>query len=449
MMLLVRFRLRKLVRVADRIGKGQLGIKVPSMYGDLGPMAGALRRMAAELARAHTDATTDRLTGLANRQTFLSQFYAAIEHAIRYDRPIALLFADLDHFKDVNDTHGHDAGDGVLQQVAEIFRDNVRSADLVGRYGGEEFMIALPETGPDEAWGIAQKLRSLVEHTQFPIERDTLAMTVSIGVAGGSGSIVRAETLIQHADAAMYSAKAMGRNRCVVFKESEDELVRRAPIGSAERATAYEAGELGRSAAEDALLALIMPREHFAGRPSPIIASVAVRMAQVMGLGAAEVERIRMASLLHDIGKLGIPDEILFKREPLTPDEWHLVREHPRIGELIVEEAGKVSETGSIILHHHERFAGAGYPHGLRGIEIPIGARILAVADAYDAMVLDRPYRDSIDHRAAVDELRRWSGTQFDPELVDLFCDLYSERPPKVDVRLVRSTNTRRAKAAS
>ena len=176
---------------------------------------------------------------------------------------------------------------------------------------------------------------------------------------------------------------------------------------------------------------MIAPLPEHRGRPSALITSIVESMARTLQLPDVEVERIRVAALLHDIGKLALPNEILDKPSPLTSAEWRSVVQHPRIGQVILEQAAALKDAVPIILHHHERFAGHGYPYGLRATEIPLGARIVAIADAYDAMVNDRPHRPALSHEAAIDELRRHAGTQFDPELVTLFCDLFAVTPPK------------------
>ena len=156
-------------------------------------------------------------------------------------------------------------------------------------------------------------------------------------------------------------------------------------------------------------------------------------MARTLALPEAEIDRIRTAALLHDVGKVAVPQEILEKPSALTSAEWRAVVQHPRIGQVILEQAAALKDAVPIILHHHERFSGHGYPFGLRGSDIPLGARIVAIADAYDAMTHDRPYKRAIDHEAAVRELRRHAGTQFDPELVSLFCDLFAAHAPMPD----------------
>jgi putative nucleotidyltransferase with HDIG domain len=194
-----------------------------------------------------------------------------------------------------------------------------------------------------------------------------------------------------------------------------------------------QVGQQARDAATAALTSTLLPLPHYRGQPSALIATIVVSMARQLQLPDADIERIRIAALLHDVGKVAVPQEILDKPSALTSAEWRTVVQHPRIGQVILEQAAALKDAVPIILHHHERYAGHGYPYGLRANEIPLGARIVAVADAYDAMIHDRPYKRAISHEAAIAELRRHAGTQFDPELVESFCDLYSNEAPAPD----------------
>ena len=232
----------------------------------------------------------------------------------------------------------------------------------------------------------------------------------------------------------MYSAKSLGRNQTYIFTEPDDDArVPRAPISPAGRARAVEVGRAARDAAAATLASVVAPLPHYRGQPSALIASIVSAMAHQLNLPEAEVDRIRIAALLHDLGKVAVPEEILDKPSSLTQAEWHSVVQHPRIGQVILEQATVLKEAVPIILHHHERFSGHGYPYGLRGTDIPLGARIVAIADAYDAMINDRPYKRAIGHEEAVAELRRHAGTQFDPDLVGLFCELFAATAPEPD----------------
>jgi diguanylate cyclase (GGDEF)-like protein len=438
----------RLVRAAERIAQGDTDVAVPARAGGLdGRLSAALAGIADRLATTTESATVDRLTGVPNRASLLASLFREVERAARYNRPLAVAFVDIDHFKAVNDTYGHAAGDLVLRGVAQTIQANLRQTDSVGRYGGEEFMMILTETDAEDGANLTEKLRQVVARQVFAVDGNpNLSVTISIGIAGGAGQNLRVETLVRDADAAMYSAKSLGRNQTYIFTEpDEDARVPRAPISAAGRARAEEVGRLAREAAMDALTSVIAPLPHYRGRPSAMIAAIVVAIGRQLDLPEAELERLRVAALLHDIGKVAVPEEILEKPSALTSAEWRSVVQHPRIGQVILEQATALRDAAPIIVHHHERFAGHGYPYGLRGNDIPLGARIVAVADAYDAMTHDRPYKRAVSHEQAIEELRRHAGTQFDPELVNVFCDLYAARAPEPDATITALSAVRAA----
>ncbi|HET7168307.1 MAG TPA: diguanylate cyclase [Candidatus Limnocylindrales bacterium] len=434
-----RYRLSELVKATERIAAGDYSARVAPHGGGLESRLGhAVNDIAAALVDTHDRATFDRLTGVANRQSLLAALFAEVERAGRYERPLSVAFVDIDHFKTVNDTYGHGVGDIVLRGVAQTIAANLRASDMIGRYGGEEFMLILTETGVEEGATLTEKLRTLVQRQRFAVDGGAdISVTISIGIAGGSGAQLRMDTLVRDADAAMYSAKSLGRNQTYIFAEPDDDArVPRAPISAAGRARAVEIGQRARDAATAALTAVLSPLPHYRGQPSALIASIVVEIARQLQLPESDIDRLRVAALLHDVGKVAIPEEILEKPSALTSAEWRTVVQHPRIGQVILEQAAALKDAVPIILHHHERFAGHGYPYGLRANEIPLGARIVAIADAYDAMIHDRPYKRAISHEQAIAELRRHAGTQFDPDLVELFCDLYADRAPQPDLAL-------------
>jgi diguanylate cyclase (GGDEF)-like protein len=443
--LIFRLRFGRLVKAAEEIAAGDYSVAVSTRGGGLEARLGiAVNDISTALADTYDRATIDRLTGVANRQAVLAALFAEVERATRYERPLCVAFVDIDHFKAVNDSYGHAAGDVVLRGVSQTIAESLRASDLIGRYGGEEFMLILTETNVEEGAELSEKLRKLVERARFKVDgnRD-LSVTISIGIVGGSGQQLRMENLVRDADAAMYSAKSLGRNQTYIFEEpDEDARVPRAPISDAGRERAIEIGRRAREAATDMLTSFIAPLPHYRGQPSALIAAIVVAMARQLQLPDAEVDRIRVAALLHDVGKVAVPEEILDKPSPLSSAEWRTVVQHPRIGQVILEHAAALKDAVPIILHHHERFAGHGYPYGLRANEIPLGARIVAIADAYDAMTHDRPYKRAMSHVAAIAELKQHAGTQFDPELVALFCDLYTSHAPTPDPTILAITNT-------
>jgi diguanylate cyclase (GGDEF)-like protein len=398
----------------------------------------AFRALADRVTDTWRLATVDPLTGVANRQAVLDRVDEEITRASRYHRPLSVVMVDLDHFKRLNDTYGHQAGDVVLRHVARLLAENVRMVDTAGRYGGEEFLLVLPETDPDAAASLAEKLRRIVGGSMVRLPGGELVtVTLSAGVAGGPGEVLGSDALVRDSDAALYSAKALGRNQVYVFREVvEGDTIRRSPIRPEARSQALDVGRAAMAAAQDALLATLAERDSWSGKPSTLIAEASVALARAIDLPDGELDRIRTASLLHDLGKLAIPEEILAKPGDLGASEWRVVAEHPKIGQVVLEQAGALRDAATIVLHHHEWFDGRGYPHGLSGGDIPIGARIVSIVDAYEAMIGGRPYRAAISHRAAIAELRRQAGVQFDPELVEVFAALYPDAVPWEPERL-------------
>jgi diguanylate cyclase (GGDEF)-like protein len=443
--LYVRIRFWRIIRASERLAAGELGVTIRAPekgHGLEGRLARAVNAISASLSETTDAATIDKLTGVANRRALLVELFNEVERSNRYERPLSVAFVDIDHFKAVNDSYGHAVGDVVLRGVAQTLQANLRATDILGRYGGEEFMLILTETDVEEGAVLTEKLRTIVARERFRVDGNPeLTVTISIGIAGGVGSRLTSDTLVRDADAAMYSAKSLGRNQTYIFAEpDEDARVPRAPISAAGRARAVEIGQAARDAATASLTAVISPLPHYSGQPSALIASIVVAMARNLALPQAEIDRIRVAALLHDVGKVAVPQEILDKPAALTSAEWRSVVQHPRIGQVILEQAAALKEAVPIILHHHERYSGHGYPFGLRGNDIPLGARIVAIADAYDAMTHDRPYKRAMSHDNAIIELRRHAGTQFDPELVSLFCDLFARHAPTPDPAVAAMT---------
>jgi diguanylate cyclase (GGDEF)-like protein/putative nucleotidyltransferase with HDIG domain len=358
------------------------------------------------LNRLADAARTDPLTDLHNRRGFEESIEVEIERARRGGHSLTLLVADLDHFKRVNDRLGHAAGDAALTEIGRILREGKRQIDYAARTGGEEFALILPETTEEEAYVVAERLRAAVQKS---FADELVPLTFSFGIAGYPHHGATPDALLRVADRALYAAKELGRNRAVIYSAEIEAIGLRADGG----------GEMHLATLLSLAEALDL-RDSGTADHCQTVGRHAELTAREMGLPPTLVERIRLAGVLHDIGKIGLSDAILSKPGPLDEDEWADVRRHPEIGARILA-AGEFDDIREWVVAHHERPDGRGYPRGLPDEEIPLEAKILAVADAYEAMTSDRVYRAAIGRDAARAELRRGAGGQFDARVVQAF----------------------------
>lgn len=333
----------------------------------------------------------------------------------------AVVFVDLDHFKHINDTWGHRAGDAVLCEVARRLKGRVRQHDAVGRYGGEEFVMVLTDRDLREVRQIAERVRMafaeepcLLEPEENAPAGNVIAMTASIGVAVYGEHGVTREALIEAADRAMYYAKQMGRNR--VCLAGEETVLMPDVLATIPR------GQLTETVSVQTLSAVASIHDGKTSAHAHRMVRLAEATTRGLGRSEEEIHLVRLAALFHDIGKIGIPDAILHKPGPLTEDEWTVMRRHPVLGQHILTQVGGLFELLShIVVAHHERWDGRGYPHGLAQDAIPLGARILSVVDSYGAMTSERPYRPALSDAQARAELQRCAGSQYDPQVVEVF----------------------------
>src|SRR3954452_275814 len=364
----------------------------------------------------------DPLTGLRNRRGLQEHIDAEIART----GSVAVIVCDLDNFKRVNDALGYVQGDEALRRFAAVLSE---AGGLAARLGGEEFALVFGGRAEDEAMAIAERLRAAVPaaFADFP-----WPLTTSVGVAVSGPGAETASLVLRAATRAVFGAKRLGRDRCVVYHAEALEAL----LGSLE-----EEGDTGEQLAAAMLLAETLDlREVSTARHSQTVGRYAEGIARALGLSVDRVQRIRAAGVLHDIGKLGVADAVLKKPGALTDEEWAEMRRHPELGARILDHAN-LRDISGWVLAHRERIDGRGYPHGLAGEAIPLEARILAVADAYEAMTADRPYRDALGHDAARAELERCAGSQFDPDIVSAFLLALASssqvRGTKVPIRLV------------
>jgi diguanylate cyclase (GGDEF)-like protein/putative nucleotidyltransferase with HDIG domain len=445
-------------------------------------ISGALHS-ALTFQKAQDQAITDGLTRVKTHRFFMETLSAEWKRATRAGRPFTLVLIDLDRFKFVNDFYGHLEGDAVLRRVAQILTENCRRSDIVARYGGDEFVVLMPETNAEQARQLTNKLRAWICSDTLLREKN---VTGSFGIATYPVHGSTPQELIQVADASMYLSKHQGGNAVSTADHFDPDEAKRwkrdvleAYIGVTLKrvfATGSEALEevcqrldqfsksldstetpaaansnggqdANRSTKEflnpllvETLCSLAMAVD--SKDPSTLshsqkVSTYAVALAEASGLGPAAIEEIRLAALLHDVGKVGIPESILNKSGPLDPEEWDQMKLHVNYGSRILKTCRGAAGIQPMVLHHHEFFDGSGYPSALAGEEIPLGARIIAIADAYDTITSARSYKRARSAEEALVELERCGGAQFDPKLISLFIETIRKFPrPIVEIEV-------------
>jgi diguanylate cyclase (GGDEF)-like protein/PAS domain S-box-containing protein len=404
------------------------------------------QRQALESAREQNSileslATTDGLTGIKNHRALHERLWEEYERALRYNTPLSVLMLDVDKFKQYNDAYGHPAGDVVLRQVARILQEAARSSDIVARYGGEEFVVVLPGANVEEAKIVAERLRCAIERAAWPEQ----TVTISIGAATLSPATLHADALLASADTALYRSKRRGRN-CVTHAADPvdiealdtettrwyDDLLQQLLAAQAESlaSTSVQAREALFQAYDTTLVSwsrfLNLKDKETEGHSERVTAMM-VRLMQHLAFSEQEIMFARWGALLHDIGKIAIPDVILHKPGPLTEEEWVIMRQHTTIAYEMLQPIAFLGPALDIPYCHHEKWDGSGYPRGLKGDEIPLMARLFAVIDVYDALISDRPYRRGWSEDRARAYLLEQVGTHFDPRAVTALLTMLGE----------------------
>jgi diguanylate cyclase (GGDEF)-like protein/putative nucleotidyltransferase with HDIG domain len=430
-------------------------------------VSGALHH-AFTLQKAQEQAVTDGLTGVKTHRFLMEALHTEWKRSTRASRPFCLLLADLDRFKFVNDFFGHLEGDLVLKRVGRILEQNCRRSDVVARYGGDEFVILMPESDVEQSRQFAEKLRSCIYNDSLLREKN---ITASMGIAGFPDHGSTPQELIQVADASMYLSKHQGGNTVSSAGHAHPEetkqwkrdvleaylgvtlkrLFATGPEAFAEIHRRLEqfsqslpipdltpAAESGADAAVRSFIPAVIDtitslalaidsKDPYTQGHSPKVATYSALIAEALGLKEDEVEQIRLGGMLHDIGKVGVPESILNKSGPLNPDEWDMMKKHVEFGDRLLQVLPSLVRVREMVRHHHEMFDGSGYPESLVEEEIPLGARIIAIADAYDTITSDRTYKKARPLQVALVEIERCAGTQFDPHLVRLFIEAMRE----------------------
>jgi diguanylate cyclase (GGDEF)-like protein len=344
-----------------------------------------------ELARLAQIAVTDPLTGLRNHRAFQEDLARELQRVARTGIPLALVMLDLDGLKAINDRLGHQAGDERIQGLAGAIRDSLRATDIGYRIGGDEFAVILPGSRALGALAFAERVRA--------------GAAVTVGIAEATELRPR-DDVLREADLALISAKRLGQGAAVYGPDLE----------LPEREQEHHESTLA-----SALALAVDAKDSYTRSHCQTVSQLCAAIATELGLEGEQVARIRLAGLLHDVGKIGVPDAILNKPAALTDAEFEVMKRHSLLGGDIVE-AAEMHDEARWVRHHHERFDGTGYPDALAGDEIPLESRIILVADAFEAMTSDRPYRRAPGVEFAIDELRLHAGAQFDPEVVSALC---------------------------
>lgn len=366
----------------------------------------------------------DGLTGVYNHRYFQEILKEKINEAGKLKENLSILFLDIDYFKYYNDLYGHQNGDKVLEKIGDILKNNVREIDVVARYGGEEFAVIMPKAFEKEAIQVAEKIRVAVEKYKFQGEENQPNgnLTVSIGVSSFPDKAKNDLELLKSVDDALYRAKFFHKNRVESYYSVLEELKRDIEEEHIDLITSIKT-----------LISIINAKDRYTYGHVERVVVYCKLMAESLNLSEKEKKILIYGAYMHDIGKINIPEVVINKRMPLTKEEWEMLKQHPQKGVEIIKPVGSLKDTTPLILHHHERYDGSGYPYGLSGKNIPYLARILTVVDSFDAMTSNRPYNTKKSYDEAIEELKKCSGTQFDPILAEKFIQVVVGNKSKFD----------------
>jgi len=366
---------------------------------------------------ARQRADRDSVTGLLNHRAMQEQLNQVLGDARRLDSELSIILMDLNNFKFFNDTYGHQVGDEVLRTVARTLQKVFRASDIVGRYGGDEFIALLPDTDTEGTLIACQRVAAALDKEHFEADGRRIPITMAYGTSGYPRDGAAALELLTQADSSLFDYKSTGGAKSPAQASTPGE----ANQSSLERRRLKSRVTGGSFGVLDALVTAIDNKDRYTRRHSEEVTQMALLIAGDMDYSEESLRAVRISGLLHDVGKIAVPDEILRLPGKLSDDQWEIMKQHPVFGALIVKDLPHLDEVLGGVRHHHERYDGKGYPDGLAGDDIPIMGRILAIPDCYSAMTTDRPYRKGFEPEAALAEIERCKGTQFDPVLATIF----------------------------
>ena len=379
------------------------------------PLGFYVKTESEHIKKLESQANEDGLTGVYNHRFFHDTLRRKLSSYKEGDKPISLIFIDIDHFKYYNDLYGHQRGDEVLRTIGTLLKNCVKEDGIAARYGGEEFAIILSDYSEEEGMKFAENIRHKIEATYFEGEENqpTGKLTVSIGLSVFPDKAKNDIDLIKSADDALYRAKFFNKNRVEVYHSILDELKQDIEEKHIDLVTSIKT-----------LISVINAKDRYTYGHVERVVVYSRLLADKLRLSEEDKKTLIYGAYMHDIGKINVMEEILNKRMPLTKEEWEALKLHPVNGVEIIKPVESLKVIEPLILHHHERYDGKGYPGNLQGEDIPYLTRILTVVDSFDAMTSNRPYSNRKTYEEAVEELKKCSGTQFDPGITEAFIEI-------------------------
>ena len=400
--------------------------RVVSMYSLLMAQQGTLHDLYSEVQYL---STKDPLTLVNNRRGFFDAVNQQLATVRRFNLECAVLMIDIDNFKSVNDRYGHLIGDEVIKSVAQNIYNQIQEKDVLGRFGGEEFVVFLMDVSKESALQQAEELRQSIASKFNVINGLQIRVTVSIGLSHSKGANTLLDNALKEADQAAYVAKNMGRNKVMAWEENLSQTKNRPVLFRATRRGADNLSEEILNQTLHGLLRMLYLRDLETETHTLRVSEMALVLAEKVGVPEEKYDGIRIGSLLHDIGKIAIPDEILFKRGKLAEAEKAVMQKHPQYARDLISPLLYFEHALDIPYCHHEHWDGTGYPRGLREEEIPLAARIFSIVDVWDALSSDRPYRAAWKENKVREFLIKQTGILFDPSLVPLFLESLDSFP--------------------